>query len=456
MNITDTAAEVTDISQLTDWFREGIKPESQWGIGTEHEQFLYSRKDFSRLAYEGQPGILNVLSQMQKDGWAPMEEDGFLIGLAKDGATITLEPGGQFELSGAKHLTVHQTFKETSQHFDKLHNLGDQLGFYNLPMGFDPFWSRQNMHWMPKERYRYMKSWMPGKGDLGLDMMSRTSSIQVNVDFSSEADMVQKMQVAQAFQPVVMALFANSPFTEGLPNGYLSYRSHVWDHTDSDRCGFLPFIFDKSFGFERWTDYLLDVPMYFIFRDGRYHSAEGLSFREFMKGRHAFKANMSDWEVHVSTVFPDIRLKKFIELRGADAGSADMIAALAAFWTGLLYNASTLAATHALGQQLGIEALYGLRAEVPKNGLKARYKNVILLDVARELLRLSADGLAQRALQMEMASEQIYLKPLEEIVASGLTRADSLLKVYHVKWGGKMSREGLLEMGREGVNGLIG
>ncbi len=444
MNITETSAEVTDKSQLTDWFREGIKPELEWGIGTEHEQFLYNRKDFSRLTYDSRPGIQGVLTQMQKDGWASMVEEGNLIGLAKDGATITLEPGGQFELSGAKHRTVHQTYEETRQHFNTLEILGKELGFYNLPMGFDPFWSREKMPWMPKERYRFMKAWMPGKGDMGLDMMSRTSSIQVNVDFGSETDMVQKMQVAQAFQPAVMAMFANSPFTEGRPNGYLTYRSLVWDHTDADRCGFLPFIFDKSFGFEGWTNYLLDVPMYFIHRQGHYHSADGMTFREFLRGQHTFKPMMADWEVHVSTVFPDIRLKKFIELRGADAGSADMIAALAAFWTGLLYHVDSLQAAHDLAQQLGMETLSGLRAEVPKMGLKAQCKSVILLDVARELVQLSSLGLAHRAEQMGMASEQKYLQPLEEIVSSGQTRADRLLELYHGRWGGKMSREGLI------------
>ncbi|GAO30772.1 glutamate--cysteine ligase [Geofilum rubicundum] len=444
MNNTDTSAEVTDKSQLTDWFRLGIKPKAEWGIGTEHEQFLYNRKDFSRLAYMGQPGIQNVLSQMQRDGWASMTEEGHLIALAKDGATITLEPGGQFELSGANHRTVHQTYDETRQHFEVLERLGQELGFYNLPMGFDPFWSREKMPWMPKERYRFMKSWMPGKGDLGLDMMSRTASIQVNVDYSSEADMVQKMQVAQAFQPVVMALFANSPFSEGQANGYLTYRSHVWDHTDNDRCGFLPFVFDKSFGFERWTEFLLDVPMYFIHRQGQYHSADGMTFREFMKGQHRFKPTMGDWEVHVSTVFPDIRLKKFIELRGADAGSAHMIAALAAFWTGLLYHADSLAAAHSLGMELGMETLCGLRAEVPKMGLKACYKSSNLLDVARELLQLSDQGLAHRAREMGMDSEQKYLQPLEEILSSGQTRADRLLELYHGRWGGRVDGKGLI------------
>jgi glutamate--cysteine ligase len=444
MSNTDTSAEVTDKSQLTDWFRLGNKPKSAWGIGTEHEQFLYSRKDFSRLAYEGQPGILSVLTQMQKDGWASTTEEGHLIALAKDGATITLEPGGQFELSGAKYRTVHQTNEETRRHFEVLEKLGQELGFYNLPMGFDPFWSRDNMPWMPKARYRFMKSWMPGKGDLGLDMMSRTASIQVNVDFSSEADMVKKMQVAQAFQSVVMALFANSPFSEGQANGYLTYRSHVWDHTDSERCGFLPFVFDKNFGFERWTDFLLDVPMYFIYRQDQYHSADGMTFREFMKGQHRFKPTMGDWEVHVSTVFPDIRLKKFIELRGADAGSADMIAALAAFWTGLLYHGDSLAAAHAFGLDLGMETLCGLRAEVPKMGLNARYKSVLILDVARELLQLSAQGLAHRAKEMGMASEQTFLEPLDEIVSSGQTRADRLLDLYRNKWGGRVDRKGVI------------
>ncbi|HCY00458.1 MAG TPA: glutamate--cysteine ligase, partial [Bacteroidales bacterium] len=323
-----------DIQDLSNWFRSGIKSESEWGIGTEHEQFLYNKKDLKRLAYNTHPGIRQVLQELQKDIWKPVFEGENLIALSAKGVTITLEPGGQLELSGGNFATVHETYTETMHHLEVLSELGERLGFYNLPIGFEPFWKREDIPWMPKERYKYMKSWMPTKGRLGLDMMTRTSSIQVNLDFSSEQDMIKKAQVAQAFQSVVMALFANSPFTEKKPNGYISYRSKVWDDTDNDRCGFLPFIFDKNFGFDSWTEYLLDVPMYFIFRDEKYYPANGMTFREFMKKSKPFEPTIEDWEVHVTTVFPDIRLKKFLELRGADAGGLGQIAALAAFWVG--------------------------------------------------------------------------------------------------------------------------
>lgn len=429
-----------DIQDLSDWFRSGIKPETKWGIGTEHEQFLYNRSDLTRLGYDTQPGIRSVLEEMQKEEWKPVLEGGHLIALSKNGATITLEPGGQFELSGANFTTVHETYAETKQHFEVLSALGDKLGFYNLPVGFDPFWKREDIPWMPKERYEYMKAWMPKKGELGLDMMTRTSSIQVNLDFSSEEGMVKKAQVAQAFQPVVMALFANSPFTENQPNGYISYRSQVWEDTDKDRCGFLPFVFDKDFGFDRWTEYLLDIPMYFIFRNEEYHPTNGMTFREYMEKRLPFEPSIEDWEVHVSTVFPDIRLKKYLELRGADAGDLDQITALAAFWVGLLYDQKALDKVHGMALEMGVDMICGLRAQVPKNGLRAEYKSVLLLDVARQLVQTSYEGLGRRAIKLEIESEQKYLKPLQEIVASGKTVAERYLDKYHNEWGGDLKQ----------------
>ena len=429
-----------DIQDLSDWFRSGIKSETKWGIGTEHEQFLYNRKDFTRLGYDTQPGIRSVLEEMQKEGWKSVLEGGHLIALSKNGATITLEPGGQFELSGANLTTVHETYAETKQHLETLSALGDKLGFYNLPIGFDPFWKREDIPWMPKERYEYMKAWMPKKGKLGLDMMTRTSSIQVNLDFSSEEGMVKKVQVAQAFQPVVMALFANSPFTENHPNGYISYRSHVWEDTDNDRCGFLPFVFDKDFGFDRWTEYLLDIPMYFIFRNEEYHPTNGMTFREYMEKRHPFEPTIEDWEVHVSTVFPDIRLKKYLELRGADAGDLGQITALAAFWVGLLYDQQALDKVHGMALEMGVDMICGLRAQVPKMGLRAEYKSVLLLDVTRQLVQTSYEGLGRRAIKLEIESEQKYLKPLQEIVASGKTVAERYLEKFHNEWDGDLKQ----------------
>ncbi|HBX87346.1 MAG TPA: glutamate--cysteine ligase [Marinilabiliaceae bacterium] len=433
-------SEKLEVADLSDWFRAGIKPEKDWGIGTEHEQFLLKAGDLTRLRYNSRPGIREILSEGAENGWLPIIEKGNIIALQKDGASITIEPAGQFELSGSKLETVHETYKETIEYTQKLEEMAAGMGFVRLPIGFDPFWRREDLDWMPKERYSYMRAWMPGKGNLGLDMMSRTSSIQVNLDFSSEADMVRKMQVAQAFQPVITALFANSPFTERQPNGYLSYRSHVWDDTDPDRCGFLPFIFDDDFGFERYTQYLLDVPLYFIFRDGVYYPADGMTFRDFMKGKHHFQPRMADWETHVTTVFPDVRLKRYIELRGADSGSPAMIVALAAFWVGLLYDTQALDAAHSLALHLGIDTIKGLRAEVPVKGLKAESNSVVLHELAAKLLSFAQDGLTRRALKCSIEPEQKYLEPLNEIVSTGITSAEKWLNLYNNKWNRDISK----------------
>lgn len=334
MTKKDKEAEIKHKSQLVEYFEQGSKPQEKWGIGTENEKFLFHRKNFKRLSFNQGTGISEILTQMQNDGWLPISESEKTIGLHRNGASITLEPGGQFELSGENFKTIPETFIETRKHFQELNDLCGKYDFFSLPLGVDPFSNRDEVPWVPKERYRYMKNYMPGKGELGLDMMTNTASIQVNLDYANESDMVKKMRVSQALQPIVTAIFANSPFSGGKPNGYLSYRAHIWDKTDPDRCGFLPFIFDEGFGFEQWTDYLLDVPMYFIFRDSSYLPTNGMTFREFINGKHSLKPIMDDWEIYVSTVFPDVRLKQFIEMRGADANCASLIAALSALWVG--------------------------------------------------------------------------------------------------------------------------
>ncbi|MDF1551304.1 MAG: glutamate-cysteine ligase family protein, partial [Bacteroidales bacterium] len=278
--------EIVNKSQLIEYFLSGNKPKSAWGIGTEHEKFLYHRPDLKRLAYDSKPGIQEILKHLMATDWLPIYENGNLIGLKKDGASISLEPGGQYELSGKNIKTIHDTYEETKKHFDELKLISSKFDVLNMALGFDPLWSREAMPWMPKKRYEIMKAYMPTKGNMGLDMMTRTATIQVNLDYENEKDMIRKMRVAQAIQPIATALFANSPFTDGKPNGYLSFRSQVWEHTDPDRCGFLPFIFDDDFSFERWTDYLLDVPMYFIYRDGGYIPSNNITFREFMNGKH--------------------------------------------------------------------------------------------------------------------------------------------------------------------------
>ncbi|WP_010665360.1 glutamate--cysteine ligase [Marinilabilia salmonicolor] len=436
--ISDTI--ILNKHQLTDYLAQGSKSPDQWGIGTEHEKFLYRKDSRQRLGHNTTPGISQVMQLMAKEGWTTIREANNIIGLEKDGASITIEPGGQFELSGKNFHNIHQTYCETRKHFEDLSKICQETGAVTLALGFDPLCSRKEMQWMPKERYRIMKEYMPSKGGLGLDMMTRTATIQVNLDYQNEQDMIRKMRVGQALQSTATALFANSPFTEGRPNGYLSYRAQVWEDTDPDRCGFLPFIFDQDFGFERWVDYLLDVPMYFILRDGQYIDSEKMTFRAFMAGKHKLRPTMEDWETHISTVFPDIRLKRFIEMRGADASCVSHIAALSAFWVGLLYDEDALNESYEIIRQWDIETLREMRSGVPKQGLNASAKNLKIRDIALQMLRISETGLSRRSKKLGIEDEGQYLVPIMEIAESGVTQAERHLQKYKTEWNGDLSR----------------
>src|SRR5499433_2553371 len=340
-------APITDKRQLIEYLESGCKPPGAWRVGTEHEKFVFRRSDLHRVPYEGPDGIAAVLGEMTRFGWKPITEDGNTIALENDAqCAITLEPGGQFELSGAPLETVHQTCDEVHEHLRQVREVCDELGLGMLGLGFDPKWRREDIRWMPKQRYQIMRGYMPKKGRLGLDMMLRTCTVQTNLDYGSEADMVKKFRVSLALQPVAVALFANSPFVEGQPSGFLSHRSYIWTDTDPDRCGTLPFVFEPGFGFERYVDYMIDVPMYFVYRDGRYIDASGQSFREFIAGRlpalPGAVPSIGDWSDHITTVFPEVRLKRFLEMRGADCGPPPMLTALAALWTGLYYDETAL------------------------------------------------------------------------------------------------------------------
>jgi glutamate--cysteine ligase len=430
MTVTEKNTEIQNKTQLIEYFEQGNKPREKWGIGTEHEKFMFRKNNFKRLSYGPGAGINTILTEMQKLGWQPVTEAGKTIGLIKNGASITLEPGGQFELSGGNFKTVHETFRETKNHFDELNVICQAYGFFSLPMGVDPLTRREDVPWMPKERYRFMKKHMPTRGELGLEMMTNTASIQVNLDYFSEADMVKKMRVAQALQPVATAIFANSPFSGGKPNGYLSYRANIWDHTDPDRCGFLPFIFNENFGFERWVEYLLDVPMYFIYRDGNYLPANKITFREFLKRKHELKPTMEDWNIHVSTVFPDVRLKQFIEMRGADAGCVSHIAALSALWVGLLYDDQSLEEAYELISNWNVKTIQELRAQVPKKGLNAKSDVLHAGTITKEMYRIAAEGLERRAKSLGIENEGRFLEPIREITETGFTQAEKFLQLY--------------------------
>ena len=429
---------------------KGIKPKDQWRIGAEHEKFGFDRLTLRRPAYEGETGIQAMLTGLTRFGWSEVSEGGHVIALERknaDGltASISLEPGGQFELSGAPLLDIHEICSETGQHLMEVKSVADQIGLGFLGLGFDPMWRREDVPIMPKGRYDIMRAYMPKRGTLGLDMMLRTCTIQANLDFDSEADMVLKFRTSLALQPIATALFANSPFTEGRPNGFLSARANVWTDTDPDRTGMLDFVFQDGFGFERYADYALDTPMYFAKRDGKYIDASGQSFRDFMDGRlpalPGERPTKADWADHLTTLFPEVRLKSYLEMRGADGGPWSRICGLPALWTGVLYDAPSLAAAWDLCKDWDIDDHERLRRDVSRLGLKATVAGRSVQDVAKDMVRIARDGLKNRArFSGGMVDERGYLSELEDIADSGVTPAERLLELYHGAWQGDVSR----------------
>jgi glutamate--cysteine ligase len=431
---------------LVAWFSAGEKPREQFRVGTEHEKFAFTLAGHRPVPYEGPRGIRALLAGMKSLlGWEPILEDANIIGLSDvtGGGAISLEPGGQFELSGAPVATIHHTCSELMAHLAQLREVAEPLGIGFLGIGMTPDWSRGEMPMMPKGRYRIMTAYMPKVGKLGLDMMYRTCTVQANLDFSSEADMVKKLRVALALQPVATALFANSPFTEGKPNGFVSFRSEIWRDTDPDRSGMLPWAFEPGMGYERWADYALDVPMYFVKRGDRYIDVAGRSFRDLLAGKltelPGERATVSDWANHISTIFPEVRLKRYLEMRGADGGPWRRLPSLTAYWVGLLYDEACLDACWDMVKAWTAEERQTLRDEVPRLGFKAAICGRDVLTLARETLALAHAGLARRKrLDPYGADETRYLKPLDELAERGETAAEELLRKYRGPWGGSV------------------
>ena len=441
----NTPIETRD--QLVAALEAGSKPREEWRVGTEHEKFGFRTKDFGPVRYEGPNGIQKLLEAMAGLlGWQIVEEAGLPIGLIDPigRGAISLEPGGQFELSGAPLEEIHQTCWELNSHLAQLRECADPLGISFLGVGFSPLWTLAETPTMPKQRYQIMREYMPKVGTMGLDMMFRTCTVQANLDFGDEADMRLKMQVAMALQPIATALFANSPLTEGRPNGFQSYRSEVWRHTDPDRTGILPFVFSESFGFESYVDWALDVPLYFVQRNGFHHDVAGASFRDLMDSElealPGARATIADWHNHLSTLFAEVRLKNFIEVRGADAGPWQRICALPAFWVGLLYEQDTLAAAADLISEWTAQDVTDLRDRVPKAGFATPIGKETVLDVARRVVGLASDGLRRRGrISDRGADERMYIRALEETVERGITPADHLLAEYHSEWNGDVT-----------------
>ncbi len=434
---------VTGKRDLVEYLEAGCKPRKAWRIGTEHEKFGFRLDDLRPLSYEGPQGIGAMLEGMQRFGWRPVHEGDNVIALTYQGQSVTLEPGGQFELSGAPVADLHQTCAEVQTHLAQVKAVAGELGVAFVGVGFQPKWRRDEISVMPKGRYDIMRAYMPTRGKLGLDMMLRSCTVQTNLDFADEADMVKKLRVSLALQPVATALFANSPFTDGRPNGYLSYRSHLWTDTDPDRCGTLPFVFEPGMGFERYADHSLDVPMYFVHRGDRYIDASGQSFRDFLDGRlpalPGERPTITDWEDHLTTLFPEVRVKRFIEMRGADAGPWDIICGLPAFWVGLIYEAGVLDAAWDLVKDWTAEERETLRTEVPRHALRTPFRGRTVRDLVRDVLALAREGLKRRAvLDGSDNDETHYLDSLDDIAATGRTPAEGLLDAYHGEWDGSV------------------
>ncbi|MEX2201574.1 MAG: glutamate--cysteine ligase [Dongiaceae bacterium] len=435
----DRGERIVAKRQLVEYLEQGCKPKAEWRIGTEHEKFGFRLDDLRPLPYEGPSGIGALLEGLAaKFDWEPIREGANVIALTSGACNISLEPGGQFELSGAPVETLHETCAEVRSHLAQVKSIGDELGIGMLGMGFQPKWKRSDIGWMPKGRYKIMGAYMPKKGKLGLDMMTRTCTVQVNLDFASEADMVKKFRVGIALQPIATALFADSPFVEGKPSGFMSYRSHIWTDTDPDRCGMLPFVFEDGMGFERYVDWVLDVPMYFVYRDGQYIDASGQSFRDFLAGRLPSLAgevpDMGDWTDHMTTVFPEVRLKRFLEMRGADGGPWDRLCALPAFWTGLLYDAASLDAAWALVRDWSSEERETLRADVARDALQATFRGRKVAEWAKDALAIARQGLHGRAMLKHGEDETHFLGSLDTIADSGRSPARLKLQRYETAW----------------------
>jgi len=443
--MSDTFATRLHLDDLPSWFTAGCKPRDAWRVGTEHEKIGFCMDSLRPIPYAGQRSIQALLEMLAGHGWDPVFENNNIIALKRGLASVTLEPGGQLELSGAPLQTIHQTCDETTQYHKLVRNISEELGIGFLTLGFQPKWQREDIHWMPKARYAVMRDYMPRVGDAGLDMMLRTTTVQANLDFASETDMARKMRISLCLQPLITAMYAASPFEEGKPSSFLSRRAACWLDTDPHRTGILKCAFEDNFGFEAYTQWALDAPMYFVMRNDQYIDCSGSSFRDFMRGTLSQLPgeypDMNDWEVHLSTLFPDVRLKQYLEMRGADAGAWPWICSLPALWKGLLYDQQAEDAAWNFIADWSFDEVNALRQAVPRTALHTPFRQSSVLQLCQQVLEISQAGL-QRLNQKNSVGddESIFLKPVIRAVAAGQTQAEHWLKLYHSEWNQDIDR----------------
>lgn len=436
-------------AQLVEFMASGEKPSAEWRVGTEHEKIGLLAESLRPIPYEGSRSIHAVLEGIARaDGWERITEGGFLIALAKGGASITLEPGGQLELSGAPLRTIHETCHEFHSHLDCVRRVSGPLGILWLSLGINPIHEVDEIPRMPKGRYEVMRRYLPTQGELALHMMHLTATVQANLDYASEADMASKMRTAMGISPIVSAIFANSSLSEGKPNGFISRRMHIWRHTDPGRCGLLPFVFEADFGYAQYVEWALDVPMFFVYRDGHYLPSHGASFRHFMeRGMDGQRPTQDDWELHLTTLFPEVRLKRFLEVRGTDAVPAGLICALPALWKGVLYDEEACSAAWALVAERSFAWREAALEEVARQGLAAEVEGVKILGLARELVAIAREGLRRigHAGQRD-PDETGYLDPIDPFLEAGRSPGREILEHWEGAWSHSMPR--LIEYAR--------
>lgn len=439
---------IGSVADLVGHLASGEKPRERWRVGTEHEKIGLYQSDFRRVPFEGPNGIESLLESIAREaGWARLPEEGRLVALEKDGASITLEPGGQLELSGAPLASIHETCREFSAHLELVRRLSEPLGIVWLSLGMDPVHGLAEVPRMPKARYAIMRDYLPKRGELALEMMHLTATVQANFDYASEADMVAKLRMALGVTPIVSAIFANSSIYEGKVSGFVSRRLEIWRHTDPDRSGIPSFVFQEGFGYERWVEWALDVPMFFVVREGRYRPAGGISFRRFLeRGFEGERATLGDFERHLTTLFPDVRLKRIIEVRGSDAVPPGLICALPALWKGLFYDADACAAAFELAARWSQEEREAAMESVSRAGLAAQVGGRPVLELARELVEIAGEGLRRIAEASRQPDERRFLEPIRAQLALGKSPGEVVLERWEGEWNRSLQR--LIEYAR--------